>query len=372
MNSIEGLRAFPVGLLGYGRFGRAWSDLLGEAGWSLRAVDPCAPVPEQRRAGSLEQLVDTCRLLFVAVPLDRIPSVLEQMAPLLGADHLVMDVGSVKQEPVEAMERLIGERSPWVGTHPLFGPTSLALGESPLRVVVCPNPLHPGVEKLAREIFRELGCQVTFRDPAEHDRQMAESHALAYFVAKALVDSGLAIDSDLAPPSAKAIARTVDAVRSDAGHMMASLHRRNPYSGPARERFMEALSRVDDQLRHSAPDPEGEVPAVDPLSIPDLGQRCPELKQVRELIDEIDHDLIRLLARRARLARKAHKAKTEIGHGVRDVGREAALLARRREWAAEQELDPEDIGQVFEAIVRLSRRVQESRADVMPPRRHQR
>jgi len=256
-----------------------------------------------------------------------------------------------------------------VGTHPLFGPTSLALGESPLRVVVCPNPLHPGVENLAEWIFRGLGCQVTFREPAEHDREMAESHALAYFVAKALVDAGLAIDSDLAPPSAKAIARTVDAVRSDAGHLMASIHRRNPYAGAARERFIEALNRVDDQLRRSASDPEGDAAAVDTLAIPDLGQRCPELKQVRELIDEIDHDLVHLLARRARLAHKAHKAKTEIGHGVRDVGREAALLAQRREWAAEQGLDPEDIGQVFEAIVRLSRRVQEVRVDLTVPRR---
>jgi len=74
----------------------------------------------------------------------------------------------------------------------------------------------------------------------------------------------------------------------------------------------------------------------------------------------VDRQLIELLAQRVHLARRARRAKTALGHGVRDEHREHELLQRRRERAREMALPESHIGSVFEAILSLSRDVQES------------
>ncbi|MDQ7007520.1 MAG: prephenate dehydrogenase/arogenate dehydrogenase family protein [Acidobacteriota bacterium] len=360
LEEVEQLRSLPVGILGYGRFGRAWAQLLEESGARVRAHDPRAEVPVSWRADSPAALLGACRLIFVAVPVPALAGALESLAPRLRPEHLLIDVSSVKVEPVRAMASRLGGRCRWVPSHPLFGPTSLALGERPLRVVVCPEGSSPRAVELAAALYRELGCAVTFKPAEAHDREMAESHAMAYFVAKALVDAGLAVDSELAPPSAQAIARTVEAVRSDAGHLLTALHCHNPHAAEARARFVDALVEIDRRLGEPAAVEAAEAadaPAGD-LSLPDLGRRSPELREVREVIDDLDRQLVELLSRRARLARRAARAKSDLGQGVRDAGRESQVLERRRQWAAERGLAPADVARVFEEILRFSRRLQ--------------
>ena len=89
------------------------------------------------------------------------------------------------------MSRILGDAVPWVGTHPLFGPTSVALGENPLVAVVCPNSTHPEAHHRARSLYERIGCRVVEMDPDSHDRLMAKTHALAFFVAKGMLDAGV-------------------------------------------------------------------------------------------------------------------------------------------------------------------------------------
>ncbi|MEE8468162.1 MAG: prephenate dehydrogenase/arogenate dehydrogenase family protein [Planctomycetota bacterium] len=131
-----------TGILGYGRFGRALGERLREAGAQVLALDPHSPPGPEVAADSVEALAEASELLVLAVPLVHMEGVLAELVPFLLPRHLVMDVGSVKTRPAAMLERVLGSDIPWVATHPLFGPVSLALGE-PSRVVVCPNPTHP-------------------------------------------------------------------------------------------------------------------------------------------------------------------------------------------------------------------------------------
>ncbi len=357
-----------VGLVGHGRFGAALAELLEESGRRVLAFDPAVDVPACRRVASLADLAAGAATILLAVPIPAMRDVLTALEPLLTPSHLVADLGSVKSGPMEAMTGLLGARVPWAGAHPLFGPTSLALGERPLRVVVCPAPQHPEAAVRLRALFEDLGCAVIERPPAEHDRLMAESHALAYFIAKGVLDGGFRFDPELAPPSARAIARAVDAVRADAGHLLLTLHRDNPFAGDTRRRFLEALADVDHELEVAAgrdrPSPVDPGPRDVPpqgLAIPDLGARSPQLREVRELIDDLDRDIVALLARRAALARRARRAKDEIGGPVRDPRREEQLRAARRAWAERLGIDGDAVDAIFEAILAFSRRVQGGR-----------
>ena len=347
-----------VCLLGYGRFGRALGSLLEEAGIAFRALDPVADVPEAHRAGSLRELVTGAEQLVVAVPVPRMKEVLEAVRPHLRPGQLVLDVGSVKVRPVQAMLEVLGAQVPWVGTHPLFGPLSLARAERPLRVVVCPNPLHPGAAAQAHHLFTRLGCEIIEQTPEGHDRVMAHTHALTFFVAKGMLDAGSGVDVPFAPASFQALSRTIQIVRSDAGHLFSAIQHENPFAPEARRHLLEALGTIHRELE--ALPPEAESPEAPHLELPALETGLPELRETRELIDQLDHELVGLLARRAELARRALRAKARVGQPVPDPAREDAMVASRRAWAQELGLDPGEVESLFRAVLRFSRRAQQS------------
>jgi len=343
-----------IAVVGYGRFGEALAHLARAAGVRVRAFDlKWSAPPAGLSAPSLREACEGADLVAVAVPIDRMGPVFRELSGMLGPGQIAMDVASVKLEPSRAMEEAFGARIPFVATHPLFGPASLARGERPFRVVVCPNPLHPGAVARVEGFWRALGCEVSSVGAEAHDREMALTHALAFFVAKGMLDVGVPPEAPRAPASFQGIARTIEAVQVDAGHLFAALHRHNPFAPAARRRLLEALAAADRLLLR--PDEGGPEPA---LAIPEPPAHSPELLEARELIDEVDEELLRLLARRAELSRRAGIAKAGRGLGVADPGRETKLLESRRRRAAELGLDADFADELFQAILRFSRSVQ--------------
>ncbi|MEZ4299306.1 MAG: prephenate dehydrogenase/arogenate dehydrogenase family protein [Polyangiaceae bacterium] len=347
-----------VSFLGYGRFGAALGAQLEEQGLAVRAFDTAAPVPERARVSSLSELVRGADLVVVALPVSQMRAAFEALRPLVTREQTVIDVGSVKTGPARDLAEVLGAERPWVATHPLFGPVSLARGERPLRAVVCPNVQHPSAVRRVTALFEQIGCEVMHFDPDEHDRAMAFTHALAFFVAKGMLDAGVPTFAPYAPPSFQSIAHSIELVRGDAGHLFATLHCENPHATAARRRLLEALSEIDRDLARAG-EPRDIALLAPSLSIPDLGDRSPSLRATRELIDELDHELVELLARRAELSRRAASAKAELGHAVRDPDREARMLEERRSWATACGLDPPGVEAIFRSILDLSRRLQE-------------
>jgi prephenate dehydrogenase len=210
---------------------------------------------------------------------------------------------------------------------------------------------------LARDLYRRIDAEIVEQDAVEHDRSMAEGHALAYFVAKGFMDAGVDLERPSSPPSVQAIARTVQAVREDSAHLFASLHRENPFAEEARRRLLDALHRVDDALRAPRPADEEAHREVGPLHLDHLAPSS-ELLAARDVIDELDGELLQLLARRAQVALRAARAKREAGQGVRDTQREVELLEARREQAEGLGLDPASVSEVFTALLAFSRQFQ--------------
>ncbi|HVP60324.1 MAG TPA: prephenate dehydrogenase/arogenate dehydrogenase family protein [Myxococcaceae bacterium] len=348
-----------VALLGFGRFGKALGSLLGEAQIQYRALDPRVDVPAPVRAPGLRELVAGASVVVLAVPVPRTREALESLRPHLLPEQVVLDVGSVKVHPYADLQAVLGDAIPWVATHPLFGPVSLALAERPLRVVVCPSPRHPAAAVRAGELYRRIGCEVIEQTPEGHDRVMAHTHALTFFVAKGMLDAGAGMEVPFAPPSFQAISRTIETVRSDAGHLFAAIQRENPFAHEARHQLLQALVEIDRALEAT---PAEAGPESARFAIPDLGARSPELQEARELIDDVDRELLSLLARRATLAQRAGKAKAQLGHPIVDPARETRLLAERRDWAESLHLDPEVVEELFRSILRFSRRAQRSEA----------
>lgn len=349
-------RLDPVALVGYGRFGRAFADLLAQAGLDVRAWDPHAEIPGHLRTDTVERLVSGAAIVVMATPTGAFAEALAELSPLLDSDQIVMDVGSVKLRPSAEMGEILGARVPWVATHPLFGPTNIARGDRTLRAIVCLNHLHPDAVGVASRLYGSIGCDVVEQTPENHDRVMAHTHAMAFFIAKGLIDLGAGEGLAFTPPSFQALAQTIETVRTDAGHLFLAIQRDNPYAAPARKALLDALSLTHDQIGLAADDATD--PTADPLRIPDLESEAPELMETRDLIDELDREILQLLARRGHLAERAGAIKAQRHRPVRDPVRERELLADRRRWAEEVGLPAETITEVFGAILRFSRGAQ--------------
>lgn len=332
-----------VGLVGYGRFGVALGTIIQRRGFNLRVYDPIVSqgVVDALRVNSLEELSTQCKYLILAVPVVQISSALDAMKPHLTAEHLVMDVGSVKVRPIETMGMVLGAEIPWVGTHPLFGPNSLASGDQPIRVVICPNDLHPVALVKARAFFEQLGCEILEQDAAEHDRVMAETHALACFVAQGMIESSMTRAFPFVPPSFEAMAKMIDAVRSEAAHLLSAIATQNPFAASARLRLMDSLKSLNNQFIEQAQPNEA------------------SLIEIRRSIDAVDRQLVSLLGRRADLAKQVAAVKVRDGQEILDSSREAEVLRERREWCSQLGLDPEAIENIFKTVMHFSKDIQE-------------
>ena len=83
-----------------------------------------------------------------------------------------------------------------------------------------------------------------------------------------------------------------------------------------------------------------------------------DLAKLREEIETIDRDMIRLIARRVELARQVGAVKRGAGLPALDPGREAAVIRRVSEVAREEGAPEEDVRYLFWHIIGMSRRVQ--------------
>ena len=246
--------AMRFAVLGYGRFGEAFTSLLAQAGHDVRVFDPNVRVPQTVAAPSLRAALDGASWVVLAMPVPQMREALHAVRPLLHVGQIVFDVGSVKLHPCAAMAELLGSVIPHVGTHPLFGPLSLARGEL-RRTVICAAAEHPQAAERARQLFVELGCEVTDQGPESHDRAMARTHVLAFFIAKGLIDIGVDDGMPVAPPSFDGMKHMLAAVRGDAGHLFGAIQRENPFAAEAREELMLELGRIHQQLLAGAGDP---------------------------------------------------------------------------------------------------------------------
>jgi prephenate dehydrogenase len=337
-----------IALLGYGRFGRALSGLLLEAGVLHRVHDPRQEaVPPQLQAGSLAEALSGASLVVLAMPVGALRAVLQELRPHLTPSQAVLDVGSVKVRPVQVLASVLGRDIPWAGTHPLFGPASLARGDRPLRTVVCPNELHPDAVRRARALFEQLGCEVTEMTPDAHDTLMSRTHVLTFFLAHGLMRADVGKNLPFAPPSFQPLARLVEYARQEVPHLLGVVQSENPYGRDARVGLMEALTRLHLELDASA--------SASRASSPEAISPPPGLRELRERIDVLDHELVELLGRRAGLIQQAARVKAEHGLPLPDPDREARMLEARGQWASEQGLDAEAVEDVFRTVLRLCR-----------------
>lgn len=241
-----------IGIIGFGAFGQLIARYM-RPYFRLCAHDP-APGLEliaDRHGVTLASLemVASCPVVVIAAPVARLQDVVDAIAPKVRPGALVMDVGSVKMEPVEIMRRGLPEHVDIVATHPLFGPQSARDGIAGLKIAVCPVRGRQ-VFRVAAFFRRMLRLNVIMTTPEDHDRQAATVQGLTHLIAKVLVQME-PLPARMTTRSFDMLLEAVNMVRHDAPEVFEAIERTNPHAQDVRQRFFEVASIVNAKLSES-------------------------------------------------------------------------------------------------------------------------
>ena len=158
-----------IGIIGgTGGIGKWFADFFAGEGHKVLLSGRSNGIP-------LPALAAACRIVVVAVPIASTIDVIRKVGPLLPADALLMDLTSLKEEPVREM--LAASQAEVIGCHPLFGPDVPSMhGQN---MVLCPARGGAWLGFL-QGIFVKNGARITVTAPAEHDRMMALIQGLTH------------------------------------------------------------------------------------------------------------------------------------------------------------------------------------------------
>ena len=79
-------------------------------------------------------------------------------------------------------------------------------------------------------------------------------------------------------------------------------------------------------------------------------QDCAGIGDVRDAIDELDREILRLLGERAGYVAAAARFKADR-RSVQAPERQKTMLTQRRQWATEEALDPDFVEDLYKNIV---------------------
>ena len=153
---------FPIAIIGgTGGIGRWFSRFFVEEGYPVL-------VSGRNRGPSLSEITRDCPVVIVAVPIGATCEVIRKIGPLMKSGSLLMDMTSLKQEPVRAM--LEASPSEVIGLHPLFGPGEPSM--SGQNIVICPARGEKWLPWV-RELLNKNGARLVEAAPERHDQIMA-------------------------------------------------------------------------------------------------------------------------------------------------------------------------------------------------------
>ncbi|MBN1662396.1 MAG: prephenate dehydrogenase/arogenate dehydrogenase family protein [Deltaproteobacteria bacterium] len=155
------MKKIEIGIIGGTRgMGKWFAGLLTDQGFTVHCSGRTSGLTIPETAGR-------CDVVVVSVPIGVTADIIKTVGPLMRKTALLMDLTSLKEEPVRWM--LEHSASAVIGCHPLFGPQMETKDQN---VILC--PARPGKWKSwLRTIFLNAGARVTEADPKRHDEMMA-------------------------------------------------------------------------------------------------------------------------------------------------------------------------------------------------------
>lgn len=166
---------FSIGIVGaHGRMGSWLERQLKHCGLNVKGID-------RSSAHELEEFAETCDVLVLAIPVNSFHTVTRVVGPRLRPDSLLIDIASLKTDPVAEM--LKNSVCEVIGAHPMFGPSADSfMGRL---WYICPERSTIWAHKVT-DFLNNHGTEVNMISPEKHDRLMAVVQTLRHIIITSL------------------------------------------------------------------------------------------------------------------------------------------------------------------------------------------
>ncbi len=236
---------------GSGKMGQWFARLLAQEGKEVLLVGRSEERFRQVRQDlDIKSTTDVSQVrdadvIVISVPLDAFEAVVKQIAPHTHSGQRVVDLTSLKAEPVDIMHRHITS-AVTLGTHPVFGPGAKSLANQNFVL----TPTNDGETALAdkvRDYLEAGGARVSLMAPEEHDRMMTVILGLAHFIAIASADTLLSMDrfqemKQIGGTTFRVLYTLMESVISEDPELYASLQMSFPDIGEIEEQFQQSVT----------------------------------------------------------------------------------------------------------------------------------
>ena len=245
-------KRYQIGIVGYGDFTKVlcehlapYADIVvssrsreaGDAGFGARF-------------GRVEEVL-VRPIIIPSIPSQFIDDFFATHRHLVNTEAVVIDVASVKVKPLEALVRQLPEQCQIIGTHPMFGPASIAKNGGHLEGLKCAFSPVRAKESVANELedfLRErLGLRVIGKTPEQHDLEMAYVQGLSHFIGHVLNDMDIP-DSELSTLAYDDLVDMKNIQGNDSWDLFCSIVDDNPYAKEVQDQFIASYEAVRKQL----------------------------------------------------------------------------------------------------------------------------
>ncbi|TRO45463.1 prephenate dehydrogenase/arogenate dehydrogenase family protein [Candidatus Bathyarchaeota archaeon] len=128
--------------------------------------------------------------VMICVAIDALEEVVKQIAPVVCEGQTVVDICSVKEQPVKIMHQHI-KKGLILGTHPVFGPGSKGV-KNKAYVLTPTNAKERKFAEKYKGWLEKVGARVFIMSPKKHDELMSVVLGLPHFVGLVACDTLLA------------------------------------------------------------------------------------------------------------------------------------------------------------------------------------
>ncbi|MBI3631636.1 MAG: prephenate dehydrogenase [Candidatus Staskawiczbacteria bacterium] len=238
-----------IGMIGFGNFGKFFAKTLATvfevSVWDCINFNNEATKMNVKWA-SLEKVASK-EVVILAIPLAAMESTLSKLVYNINSDVLIMDVCSVKLEPIRLIRQYL-PKAKLLATHPMFGPQGTKNGWGGQQLVVCPVEAPSKKSELMLRFFCDQQLRLIEMTAEQHDKEIAIVLGLTYFIGQGLKEYGIE-NLKLTTTTFEHLRKITDIVGNESWELFKTIQNGNPFVAEIRRQFMEALQNIEKRLK---------------------------------------------------------------------------------------------------------------------------
>ena len=233
-----------VGLIGFGRFGKILSNILNKR-FKLKVYDI---KPDKSFTNiefvSLDEVINE-QNIFIAIPIRNFKNIIAEISPKLKGNTII-DVCSVKIEPVRIMKEILPKSVGIIATHPMFGPDSFNINSN-LKMMLNKTRDINNQYEFWKDFFSSQEIQIIEMTPEEHDLLAAQTQGVTHYLGRVLKEFGIN-KTKIDTQGFSELLDLVNQTCNDSWELFSDLQLYNPFTGDIIKKINKSIVIITKRL----------------------------------------------------------------------------------------------------------------------------